>query len=263
MIDLHNHIVYEIDDGSKNIEMSENMAKIAVNEGINTIVATPHYIYGANIYTKEFLLERISQLNEMFKQKGIDLTVLPGNELMIDQHIVKDIVAGKCLTLNNSKYILVEFPQIGIPKESESILYSIITKGYIPIIAHPERYSEIQKNPKFIVDYLQMGCITQLNSTSIIGLSGELAKKTAQILLENNAAHLVSTDSHSDRKRSPKILECKAVLENWVGKVETRILMEINPEKVIKSEDIEKKSFGKFERKSIFTQCRDSLKRFF
>lgn len=251
MIDLHNHIIYGIDDGSKSLEMSLSMAKIAVSEGIDTIVATPHYIYGANSYIKEEMLAKCSQLNEQFENEGIELTILPGNELMIDDFIAKDLIKEKCNTMNGSRYVLVEFPQIGIPKSSESIIYSILQSGFVPIIAHPERYTEFQISPIDSLKLVDMGCILQINSTSITGLAGKIPQKTAKILLESNGVHLVASDAHSDNRRAPRLMESKRMVEQWLGSEAAEKIFEENPKLIIQNKELEKKLDVKIRQKTL------------
>src|SRR6056297_1250057 len=139
MIDIHNHIIWDVDDGAKTIEDSIDMAKIAFEDGIKKIVATPHFMEDLYYTDKDKIVEKIKILNKTLKEQNIDVEILKGNEAFITVDIVEKIEQNKILTINDSKYILVEFTLMNIPQNSEKIINNIMKRGYRPIIAHPER----------------------------------------------------------------------------------------------------------------------------
>ena len=141
MKDMHNHILFSIDDGSKNIESSIEMLKKAQENGIDEMILTPHYIlnskYNANNELKNKLLD---ELKERCEVEGINIKLHIGNEVWADEGIPELIKKGEISTLNNSRYLLIEFPLHNEDKRAQQIIFEIISHNYIPIIAHPERY---------------------------------------------------------------------------------------------------------------------------
>ncbi|SMB88937.1 protein-tyrosine phosphatase [Desulfonispora thiosulfatigenes DSM 11270] len=215
MVDLHSHILPEIDDGSKSMEETLKMGRIAASQGFNKIIATPHYIEGEYTITKDKLLETIKRVNACFQKENIKLEVLPGAEVYLSPSLPAKLKAGEISTLNNSPYILIEFPMRDIPVYTEDILYEVRLLGYKPVIAHPERYSKVMEDPNYLKSLIEQGNYVQINSMSITGGLGERVKKTAQILLKHKMVHFIGTDAHSPRARSPKIQGAIEQMKKW------------------------------------------------
>ena len=242
MIDIHCHIVPNIDDGAKNLEDALEMAHIAYAEGIRKIVNTSHY-HPSFEYTKgKELFKRIKEFNETLKSNNIDIEVFVGNELYYSEDIIDIIEKKEFYTLNNSKYLLIEFPPIRFPKNLVDIIYEIKIRGYIPILAHVERYKEVQENINLIYECINEGALIQVNSSSIMGKNRKEAEKTSKILLDNNMVHFIATDAHSSEKRRPIIDETYNYVADKYGEELAEILFVENPSKVIKDEDINIKS---------------------
>lgn len=238
MIDLHSHIIYNVDDGSRDEKMSLDMLHIAEEEEIKAIVATPHYICGANRYNPETLKRRFNALKNLIEKHNINVDLYLGNEILMDEYMISHLTQGKCLTLADSDYVLIEMPSIGFPRYTENVIYSLTDRGYKVIIAHPERYREVIKDPNILIKYVKMGCYLQVNTSSIVGLFGEKVQNCAQTLIKNNFIHLVSTDSHTNGKRSPRYKESYVSVKFWVGEEKADELYFNNTEKVLKNEDI-------------------------
>lgn len=238
MIDLHSHILPGVDDGAADLEMSLRIAKKYVENGYEKVVATPHYIEGTRKHSSLELLEKLEELNAAIQVEGLDLKVLPGNEIYISPSTVSDIVSGQALTLNNSRFVLLELPSNDVPKYTDTIIYELQIKGYFPIVSHPERNARIIDNPNILHSMLEKGALTQMNLQSLEGMYGKSAMETAQVLLKHNMIHFAATDTHSDGRRSPETRRMLKLLESKVGK-ETywRIVYE-NPEKVIMNKPI-------------------------
>ena len=163
-IDIHSHILYNIDDGSKSLEESINIIKEHIKMGFTDIVVTPHYIentkYIANNLTKQNILKK---LKEELKKQNININLYLGNEVFINNNIEELINNKEISTINNSKYILIEFPMNQKPKDVNNIIYELRIKGIIPIIAHPERYDYVEKNPDIVNEWIEEGAILQSN----------------------------------------------------------------------------------------------------
>ena len=217
MVDIHSHILPRFDDGAKNIEETLDMVKIAKKEGFSKIIATPHYIEGAYITNKEKLVDTIAMVNEVLKEKSIDMEILPGNEVYISHNLPQLLKNKEILTLNNGPYVLLELPMGDIPMYTEDILYEVRLLGYKPVIAHPERYVKIMENPNYLKFLIEQGNYVQMNSLSITGGFGERVKKTAEILLRHRMVHFIGTDAHSPRTRAPKISYALDQMREWIG----------------------------------------------
>ena len=233
LIDLHAHILYDLDDGARNRNAMMQMFRMARDEGIRRMVATPHFIAGANRYDRQILDERLAQARELLAEEGIDLTLELGQELFLDEHLPGELRAGRACTLAGTRYLLVEFPLTGIPGDAESILAGLLEEGYLPVIAHPERYREIQQDPDLLTDLIELGCLTQLNAGSLTGRHGRAVQETARTLLASDMVHLVGTDCHSARSRSPKLRQAWHLVVQMLGETRARHLFVDNPRLVL------------------------------
>lgn len=151
--------------------------------------------------------ESVKEFNNILKLNNLDIEVLIGNELYYSEDIIEIIEQKEFYTLNNSKYLLIEFPPIRFPKNIVDIIYEIKIRGYVPILAHVERYKEVQENVNIIYDCIKEGALIQVNSSSIIGKNGKEAERVSEILLNNNMIHFIATDAHSSTRRRPIIRE--------------------------------------------------------
>ena len=231
MIDLHCHILHEIDDGSANIEMSIEMIKKQISDGVNTIVLTPHM--------RSFKPEKISKIRQNFEQlkdkvKELDLQVslLLGNEV----YYTKDTLSNKQLmTIENTSYVLVEFSTI-LETPIEEIVYNFRTLKLRPIIAHVERYGYLKK--KDYAEIKKTGGLIQVNSSAILGLDGYKRKKNAHYLLKKQLVDVVSTDSHNLNDRKPNLKEAFQFVSKKYSKEYATKIFEDNPKHIILNENI-------------------------
>ena len=242
MIDIHNHALYSIDDGSSSIEESINIIKKLHELGFNKIVLTPHYIPGSE-YNKDNLdkVDKILEIKNELKNNNIPVLIYPGNEIFINNEIEQNIDNKVINTINNSKYLLIEFSLYNILNNIEDILYELTIKGYKIIIAHPERYTYYQDNYKLIDNLLENNNIyLQCNYNSIIGKYGNKAKKLMKYLLKNNLVTFLGTDCH---KQKSNILEtfpkCKKKIIKIIGEEQFTKLSTTNIEKVLLDKEID------------------------
>ena len=218
MIDIHSHILPEIDDGAKHITESIAMAKLVVSEGIHTIIATPHHKNGIFENTKKNILEKVMRLNEALKEEAIDLKVLPGQETRIYGEILADYQKGEILTLNDAgRYLFIELPIDSVPAYTESLLYDIQMKGLIPVIVHPERNQEFLDSPNRLYKLVKNGAMTQITAKSLVGGYGKKIKKYAQQLIELNLTHYIASDVHNTKNRSFHMVQAYDEIESKFG----------------------------------------------
>lgn len=223
MIDIHNHILFGIDDGCANIDESILLLNQMQKLGFSKIVLTPHYIKGSvqasNNLEKEY---RLALLREKLKEYKINIELYLGNEIFITNNVIELLQNGEVSSINNSRYVLIE-----LPFESEivglvDILYELKYNGLIPIIAHPERYSYFQNDLSKIAELREEGVLFQVNYSSILGSYGRKAKKAVKNLLKSDYVDFFGTDIHSIRKTF--------VLDNF-KKIEKKIIRIIGNEK--------------------------------
>ena len=232
MIDLHSHILPELDDGAQNLAESLSMARMAVDSGITVMVATPHCVHGR---TQE-VLDSWQLLCQALRENEIPLRLLPGMEIFGTADTVRMLKEKQLLTLNGSKYPLVEFGFQSTGDEETMILRSLCKAGYRPVVAHPERYSYVQRNPRMINQWFRMGCLLQVNRGSLLGRFGRQAQAMAVELVERGFATVVATDAHSARVRTPWMRDIREVLAKEVSPQCAKMLLLENPKRILKNE---------------------------
>ena len=190
MRDLHNHLLYGIDDGSKTLDESIKLLGEMEKNKVTDIMFTPHYIIGSN-YSANNTIKR--ELVEELK-KYTTMNLYFGNEVYIDNDIVDFINKDEIATLNGSRYLLIELPLNEKLESASSIIQNIIKNGYTPIIAHPERYHYLDL--QFFENVIEEGCLLQGNITSLCGKYGGSAKHNLELLVKKQMIHFMGTDTH-------------------------------------------------------------------
>ena len=239
MIDFHSHILPNIDDGSRSIEETFNLIKEAKNVGFNAIVSTSHYMenyYETNVPEREVW---INAIYENLQVKNIDIRLYLGNEIYLSENIIKLLEEGKASTINDTSYVLFEMPLNAEPLNLYDIVYEMMQCKLVPILAHPERYSFVQKDPELIYDLIQKGVLMQANYGSIIGQYGEKAKMIVRKFLKNNMIHFLGTDVHRQNTIYPRIPECLAEINSLIGEEKLEELSNENPLLALKNKRID------------------------
>lgn len=233
MIDIHCHILPNIDDGATSVEESMKMIREAYEVGFTDIISTSHYIEESYNTPKAERQGLIDMLNEKIKQEGMNIKIYNGAEAYITPNLTQLMEDQKLPTMNGTKYLLMELPMHNQILHLENILSKVINQGITLIIAHPERYSYVQKNYKVLNELIDMGILFQANYGSCIGQYGKEAEKTLKKLLKVNMISFFGTDCHradSVYSRMPEILK---KLEKMIGKEKLEELTTINPQKLL------------------------------
>ncbi len=247
MKDLHSHLLYGIDDGCKTIEESIAIIKQASKEGVTDIMLTPHYIkhsdYNCCNKDKKELFDKL--VAEVEKEK-ININLYLGNEVYITEDFIKLMLQKEITTLNNSKYLLLEFSLNNMHYNAKKLIYSLITNGCVPIIAHPERYRIFQRHPEHLEEYLRMGVLLQGNYKSLFGKYGKDAKKSLKLFLENDWITFLGSDNHHEKNYDLKKLKrkLKSIIKDD-EKIED--LLSNNFDKVINDQEIGIKRYKSIE----------------
>jgi protein-tyrosine phosphatase len=239
MIDIHTHILHSLDDGPKTIEESIELCKIAANDGIKTIVATPHSKDGVYEAKSDEILGKVKELNLKLKEMQIDLEILPGTEVHINGRLAEDIESGEVLTINNGKkFILLEFPFFFVPPVTDKLISGLKSRGIVSIISHAERITPFQKNPKILERLVRSGTLTQITAQSLTGDFGSRERKCAKWLLEHDMVHFIASDVHSLTGRPPILSEALNRAAEIIGEEKAMALVYHNPRQIINGLDI-------------------------
>lgn len=235
MIDIHAHILPGIDDGAVDMEASIEMARMAAVSGVKYLVATPHCNIPRTFenYRDENLLRLYFEMREAVKKADIPIQIVLGMEIYATDELPILLEQNKVIGLNGTKYLLIEFDFEEDPAFCRKILRKCKDLGYMVIIAHPERYGFVQRNPEIAFEWYDLGYHLQLNKGSILGRFGRKAKIMAHNLLHERIACCVASDAHSSWRRTPHMSEVRDYLEARYGIYYTEILLDKNPRKIL------------------------------
>jgi protein-tyrosine phosphatase len=267
MIDLHAHILPQLDDGAESHEESIEMCRISHKDGVRTIVATPHILPGVYKNNRSTILTKVQELNDALKKLRVqssgfggkdfdastpqhlkvnstnsinptysmtEFRILPGADVHFSSEMPQLCENGGIVTVNDKgQYLMVEFDFQGIPYHAEDVLFRLITKGIIPIITHPERNFEIGQKPQRYGEMIRMGCLGQVTAMSLTGGFGAGVRGTAERLLKNRLIHIIASDSHSIDRRPPILSTAVRAAEKMVGKEEAQRMVTEYPQAIL------------------------------
>jgi len=204
-VDIHCHLVPDIDDGAKSLEESLDMAEIAVTDGIQTIIVTPHQ-NGSYAHNRgDDIRQRVASLQEQLDQHQIPLTVLPGADVRIEDGMIRALKEGDVLTLGDlGRHVLLELPhELYFPLEP--VLDELATIDMVGVLSHPERNQGILKQPSLVEPLIQRGCLMQITAGSLMGTFGRPCQEMSEWMLKRGLVHFIATDAHGPRARRPLI----------------------------------------------------------
>ena len=240
MHDLHAHILPGIDDGPAAIENSVEIARIAAANGTRTMLATPHRKDVTELSSVERIRDLTTELGCRIRDEGIPLSLTLGMENHIDAALPEDVAAAKALTMNGSRYILVEMPFFGGIEEHdyvEGALRDLQALGLTPVFAHPERIEAFQRQPALLERYIGMGMLSQLTRGSLLGHWGKEMRQFSLELLRNGMAHILSSDTHSPQPpRTPELGEALKVASGVVGYQKAKAMVVDTPCAILNDE---------------------------
>lgn len=236
MIDIHSHLLYAVDDGSKTIEESVTIIKKLNEFGITDIILTPHYIEESNYNSpKKDNIKLLNKLKKIIRENNINTNLYLGNEIYINYNIEELLKNNIISSLNDTEYLLIELPMTGEYEGYIDIFEDLIAKGYKVILAHPERYYSFQNNFDKIYELEAIGVYFQSNLESIIGSYGKSAIKTIKRLLKEKKVSFLASDTHHQKKDYQKWHKAIKKISKYISKQELNILLNENPKKIIKS----------------------------
>ncbi|TWT66739.1 Tyrosine-protein phosphatase YwqE [Posidoniimonas polymericola] len=204
-VDIHCHMLPGIDDGARDSADSLAMALLAVEEGIDTIVVTPHQLGGYVHNRGDEIRVRAVELQELLRAHGIPLRVLPGADVRIDDGMVEKLVSGEVLTVaDKRRHVLLELPH-ELYQPLEPVLDALDSHNITGILTHPERNRGILSRPSLIEPLVERGCLMQVTAGSLAGGFGDAARALAERMCSRGLVHFIATDAHGARSRRPKI----------------------------------------------------------
>jgi len=244
VIDLHAHILPGIDDGPRSLEEALEMARLAVADGITTLVATPHLfrrksVEFGDLNSPDDIRQAVARFNEKLVEEQIDLTVLPGCEIPLFIDIIKFIDDQRILTINDTKrYICLEMPDTVIPPATDDIIFQLHSRGITPIITHPERNLVFYEMPDKLRRFISLGCLAQITARSLTRGFGWGVSRFTRKLVRDGLVHLMASDAHNVAKRPPVMGDALKKLGKMVGERRARDMVETIPELVIRGEPL-------------------------
>lgn len=237
-VDLHSHIIWGVDDGSAGIKESMSMLRCAYDDGIRHIVATPHFKKGDYSYAPEELKRKIKKLNKMSKEEGIGVRVYGGNEVYANVEGINAIIEGKVLTLNNSRYVLLETDNDLTETSIFNIIHTITSVGKTPVLAHVERSPKLAQNTKLLKLLNQEGALLLLNGMGITMCDTRFQRRIISKILESGVIFAVASDCHDMVFRKPLLSEAALAVAKILGEEEVKRLFFSNPIRILNNEDV-------------------------
>jgi protein-tyrosine phosphatase len=235
VVDIHSHILPDVDDGPKTWDMCVAMCKMAAADGITHQVATPH----ANDryhYDREYLQGLVHHLQQLV---GDALKLSLGCDFHLSIDNIQDAIAHPTrYAIEGTRYLLVEFSNYSVPQQTTDSFQRLGDVGLTPIITHPERNPILRENPQRVVEWAEQGCVVQMTGSALTGFWGERALRAAHWLLERRAVHVLATDAHDTEKRVPILSTAREAAAELCGDEVADALVEANPRAILNNEPL-------------------------
>lgn len=237
--DIHCHILPGLDDGPRGIEESVALARALAEDGITTIVATPHQLGRYDrLNSAEVINQRIAELTAHLDAEQIPLELLPGGDVRIDERLPKLLESGEIIPLANAGgHLLLELPHELFVDPMTAILM-LVDRGLQPILTHPERHPYLANREDLLFQWVEAGTVIQLTAGSLLGEFGRRAYRQAWRILELGLASLIATDAHDVARRPPRLTQALALLSDEIGPQAARTLGIDNPLRVLSGKPI-------------------------
>ena len=245
-VDIHSHILPGVDDGAGSIDETIAMLKVAYESGTKKIVATPHMFH--DLFDNNDFVETRKKFDELIEQLEAnqatfpflsEIQVCPGAENYASPAFLKALDEGCVLTLNGSRYLLVETAFLLPFSQIEILIQRVHLAGFTPVLAHPERYGSIQEDPERLVKLWDVGCVCQINADSLLGASGSRARKCGETLLEEGLVDIIASDGHKLKWRTPELKSICEKLRREYSEEDVQALLVENPECIVANEALE------------------------
>ena len=233
MVDIHCHILPEVDDGAWDMEAAVAMAKIARDSGVKKIITTPHFKgEPAALGSVGLFRHQLRLLQSRLKRERVEVELLPGAEVLCVPQTMELAQTGRLPTLGTGRYVLTEFYFDASAGFMDETLHGLRQMGYLPVVAHPERYGAVQRDPELAAKWFHRGIVLQVNKGSVLGAFGRRAEDAAVRMLCRGNAHIIASDAHSPHVRTTDLQPVRHWCLDHLGQAYTKILLEDNPGRV-------------------------------
>lgn len=233
LIDLHCHLLPAIDDGAPDMEISLAMARAAVEDGIRITACTPHIMPGRFPNVGPDIRRCVKRLQERLDAEGIPLHLVTGADVHLTPHLVAGLRSGEVLSLNDSRYLLLEPPHHVAPPRLEDSIFQLMAAGYHPIITHPERLSWIEDRYPMMRRLAEAGVWMQVTAGAVTGAFGGRVRYWAERMLDEGLVHIVASDAHNIRKRPPGLSPAREEITRRLGSAEAERMFVTRPQAVL------------------------------
>ena len=233
MIDLHCHILPGVDDGAPDLATSLAMARMAVADGITVTACTPHIMPGIYDNNGPAIRQAIADLQAVLDGEQIPLKLVCGADVHIAPDLVEGLKAGRVLALNDSRYFLFEPPHHVAPPRLAQVVFDIMAAGYRPIVTHPERLTWIENHYDLISHLADRGVWMQITAGAVTGRFGRRARYWSDRMLDESKVHILATDAHNLRNRSPILSEARKLVAKRFGEVAATEMVLTRPQMIL------------------------------
>ncbi len=235
MVDIHSHILPEIDDGAQSWEMAEAMCRMAVADGVEHMVATPHNNDRYH-YDREYLSQALETLQQRI---GNELRLSLGCDLHLSYENLQDALEQPArFTIATTRYLLVELSDYSVPPSISDSLMRLVDRGLAPVLTHPERNPILQESPQRVVEWAATGVVIQVTASAFTGLWGERVRRSARWLLEHNAVHVLASDAHDTKRRIPGLSSARSAVAEICGEGTAQALVGGNPRAIVNDQPL-------------------------
>lgn len=233
MLDLHYHLLPGIDDGSTDLAMSLEMARMSVADGVTTVACTPHIYPGLYENTRDGIVEAIARLQAELDNAGIPLRLVEGADVHLDTGLIEGIRGGRIPTLAGSRYLLLEPPHHVAPPNFEGVVFDLMAAGFVPVITHPERLTWVETHYDLFVRLARRGAWMQVTAGALTGRFGRRVAYWADRFVDEGHCMILATDAHHPRRRPPLLAEAYEAAITKVGAEEARHMVETRPAGIV------------------------------
>jgi protein-tyrosine phosphatase len=244
MIDLHSHFLYGVDDGPTTIDDSFELLKQAEQAGIDKILATPHFTDRSSDSERQSIEDVFQEIKRRLPEYHLRLDIQLAAEVGYSAELLNRLDQSWLLIGRKRHYMLFDIPMQWVPPDIGETIFQLVRRKVIPIMAHPERNSRLQKEPRLLEEWIRLGCIMQMDAGSITGQFGRLCQRVSRKWLAQGFVHLVASDAHDREQRNFHILaQARMLVEKKYGREKARLLLYENPRRILAGEQILRSPF--------------------
>ncbi len=235
MIDLHTHFLWDWDDGPDDRSQALTMCRIAEKDGTKAICVTPH-IFRSNRHGDDLgiLRQRMIEFHDQIQSSNVEIEFHWGAEVFVHAEVVRAVEKYR-FTIDETSYVFLEFPSSGVPVGASGLLAQLMSKGFVPIISHPERNRGFAERPELLFEFVSMGCVAQLTAASLTGELGREVRSTAGLFLVNNLVHVIASDAHRALGRPPGLSRAVEAASKIVGASKARAMVQDIPRAILEN----------------------------